>query len=72
MINNLLRVTVISVALSVAIKFGAPLLEIPANNTTATIGVLLPVLLIAIILGWRHKSDSSTAQHLEKSIEIKD
>jgi hypothetical protein len=73
MSNTLLRVTIISMALSVAIKFGAPLLEIPANNTTATIGVLLPVLLIAIILGWQQmKQDSSTAQHLEKSIEIED
>jgi hypothetical protein len=73
MINNLLRVTIISVALSVAIKFGAPLLEIPANNTTATIGVLLPVVLIAIILGWQQmKQDSAAAPHLAKSIEIED
>ena len=71
--NTLLPVTIISVSLSVAIKFGAPLLKIPANNTTATIGVLLPVVLIAIILGWQQiKQNSAAAQHLKKSIEIED
>jgi membrane protein implicated in regulation of membrane protease activity len=53
MINNLLRVTLISLSLSAAIKFGAPLLEIPTNNTTATIGVFLPVILVALSLVWR-------------------
>jgi hypothetical protein len=71
--NTLLRVSIISVSLSMAIKFGAPFLKIPANNTTATIGVLLPVVLIAIILGWQqNKQNSAAAQQLEKSIEIED
>jgi membrane protein implicated in regulation of membrane protease activity len=60
MINNLLRVTLISLGLSAAIKFGAPLLEIPTNNTTATIGVLLPVLLVALTLVWRQVSKKSS------------
>jgi membrane protein implicated in regulation of membrane protease activity len=53
MINNLLRVILISLSLSAAIKYGAPLLEIPTNNTNATIGVFLPVLLVALSLVWR-------------------
>jgi hypothetical protein len=60
MTNTLLRVTLVSVALSVAIKFGAPLLKIPANNTTATIGVLLPVLLVAFTLWWRQIQKNSS------------
>jgi membrane protein implicated in regulation of membrane protease activity len=53
MINNLLRVIFISLSLSAAIKYGAPLLKIPTNNTNATIGVFLPVLLVALSLVWR-------------------
>jgi membrane protein implicated in regulation of membrane protease activity len=60
MINNLLRVALISLGLSAAIKFGAPLLEIPTNNTTATIGVFLPVLLVALSLVWRQVQKKST------------
>jgi membrane protein implicated in regulation of membrane protease activity len=60
MINNLLRVTIVSLSLSAAIKFGAPLLKIPTNNTTATIGVFLPVLLVALSLVWRQLQTKST------------
>jgi membrane protein implicated in regulation of membrane protease activity len=60
MTNTLLRVTLISIALSAAIKFGAPLLAIPANNTTATIGVLVPVLLVALTLWWRQIQKNSS------------
>jgi membrane protein implicated in regulation of membrane protease activity len=60
MINNLLRVILISLSLSAAIKYGAPLLEIPGNNATATIGVFLPVLLVALSLVWRQIQKKST------------
>jgi membrane protein implicated in regulation of membrane protease activity len=60
MLNNLLRITLISVSLSAAIKYAAPLLEIPMNNTTATIGVFLPVLLVALSLVWRQIQNKST------------
>ncbi len=53
LVSTLLRVIVLSTLISIAIKFGAPQLAIPANTATATIGVFGPVLLIAIILGWR-------------------
>ena len=53
LVSTLLRVIILSTIISIAIKFGAPQLAIPANTTTATIGVFLPVLLIAIVLGWR-------------------
>jgi hypothetical protein len=48
----LLRVLVLSLAISCGIVFGGPLLNIPANTTTATIGVLLPSLVLAVLLGW--------------------
>jgi membrane protein implicated in regulation of membrane protease activity len=60
MSSTLLRVILLSLGLSVAIKFGAPFLEIPTNNTTATIGVFLPVLLVALTLSWRHINKKST------------
>jgi hypothetical protein len=60
MINTLLRVTIVSLSLSAAIKFGAPLLKISTNNTTATIGVFLPVLLVALSLVWRQLQTKST------------
>jgi hypothetical protein len=53
LVSTILRVIILSTIISIAIKFGAPQLAIPATTTTATIGVFLPVLLIAIILGWR-------------------
>jgi hypothetical protein len=53
LVSTLLRVVLLSALISIAIKFGAPLLAIPVNTTTATIGVFLPVLLVAIALGWR-------------------
>jgi membrane protein implicated in regulation of membrane protease activity len=49
----------VSVLFSVTIKYAAPLLTIPTNNTTATIGVFLPVLVIAIILWWRQSQNNA-------------
>jgi membrane protein implicated in regulation of membrane protease activity len=56
------QLVLVSIGFSAFIKYGAPLLEIPTNNTTATIGVFLPVLLIAIILWWRQKQQNSSIE----------
>jgi hypothetical protein len=56
--TTLLRVMVLSIALSCGIVYGGPLLNIPANTTTATIGVFLPSLVLALLLGWWQISDS--------------
>jgi hypothetical protein len=57
--TTLLRVMVPSIAISCGIVFWGPLLNIPANTTTATIGVLLPFLVLTLLLGWWQISDSS-------------
>jgi hypothetical protein len=57
--TTLLRVMVPSIAISCGIVYGGPLLNIPANTTTATIGVFLPSLVLALLLGWWQISDSS-------------
>jgi hypothetical protein len=49
----------VSVLFSVTIKYAAPRLIIPTSNTTATIGVFLPVLAIALILWWRQGNSAS-------------
>jgi hypothetical protein len=51
-ITLILRVVVLSTALACAIVYGAPLLAVPANATTATIGVFLPPVALALLLGW--------------------
>jgi hypothetical protein len=49
----LLRVFGLSALISCGIVFGAPLLNIPANTTTATIGVFLLPGTLALLLWWR-------------------
>jgi hypothetical protein len=62
LVSTCLRVIILSTVISIAIKFGAPQLAIPANATTATIGVFLPVLLIAIVLGVATKASGYTSE----------
>ena len=49
----LLKIFVISTAISFAINYGGPFLNIPATSVNASIFVFLPTLVMAIILGWR-------------------
>jgi hypothetical protein len=54
----LLRVLVLSAAISCGIVYGGPLLNIPANTTTATIGVLLPSLVLGMLMGWWQSTEN--------------
>lgn len=49
----IVKVLVLSAGVSVAIKYLAPFLAIPATDTNALIGVLLPTIVMGLILGWR-------------------
>ena len=49
----LLKVLLLSVSLSLLIKYGAPSLHISTTNLKALITVLLPSVGMAIALGWR-------------------
>lgn len=59
MLNFLLKVFGLSALLSVAIKYGGPLLNIPATNAGATLAVCLPSTVLAIVLGWRWQRQRS-------------
>ncbi len=41
-----------SVAIALVIKYVGPKLPIPATATTAWVGVLLPTVVMAVLLGW--------------------
>ncbi|MBF2002957.1 MAG: hypothetical protein IGS50_07585 [Synechococcales cyanobacterium C42_A2020_086] len=52
-LNVILKVMLASLALAVAIKYGGPMLPIPASAPVALTLVLLPTLLMGIALVWR-------------------
>jgi membrane protein implicated in regulation of membrane protease activity len=49
----ILKVFLMSIALSFAIKYGGPFLSIPPTNFNALIAVFSPTIILAAILGWR-------------------
>jgi len=49
----ILKVFLMSIALSLAIKYGGPSLSIPSSNAIALIAVLTPSLILAAILSWK-------------------
>lgn len=55
MINFLLKVFLLSAAISVLIKYFGPNLSIPATTTNAIAIVVLPTLIMAITLLWRYQ-----------------
>lgn len=49
----ILKVLLISAGLSILIKYGGPILSIPATPTNALTLVFVPTLIMAIALLWR-------------------
>ncbi|WP_162182991.1 hypothetical protein [Neosynechococcus sphagnicola] len=54
------KVLLLSVLLSLLIKYGGKLLPLNATSTTAAIAVVVPTLIMAAILGWRARRFSIT------------
>jgi hypothetical protein len=54
-ITFVLKVLLLSAGLAVAIRYLAPLLNVPATAVTALVMVLVPMLIVAIGLGWRSR-----------------
>ncbi|HAN75048.1 MAG TPA: hypothetical protein DCQ51_20840 [Planktothrix sp. UBA8407] len=52
-ITFLLKVLLLSLGLSVLIKFVGPLLAIPTSSTLAGITVCLPSVILALLFSWR-------------------
>jgi hypothetical protein len=55
----LLKLLLLSTALSFAIKYLAPHLHIPMTTTNVLITITLPSLILALLLLWRGRSPSS-------------
>jgi membrane protein implicated in regulation of membrane protease activity len=53
MIGLIAEVFVLSAALSIAIKYGAPALPLAPTTANALIAVWLPAAIAATMLGWR-------------------
>ncbi|NJP10645.1 MAG: hypothetical protein HC866_15195 [Leptolyngbyaceae cyanobacterium RU_5_1] len=53
MTGFILKILVLSGLISIAIKYGGPLLPISGTPAIALIAVLSPTILMAIALGWR-------------------
>ncbi|NJK69416.1 MAG: hypothetical protein HC789_23555 [Microcoleus sp. CSU_2_2] len=49
----ILKVFLMSIALTLTIKYGGPILSIPSSNAIALIAVFTPSMIIAALLGWR-------------------
>lgn len=52
-ITFLLKVLLLSLGLSVLIKFIGPLLSIPASSAIALVAVCLPSVILAMLFSWR-------------------
>lgn len=49
----ILKVLILSALISLLIKYGGPLLDLPATATSALVAVLLPSVVVGLLLGWR-------------------
>jgi hypothetical protein len=52
------KILIASLILSLAIKYLAPLANIPGNNLTTLISVFLPPVVLGLTLGWRSISSN--------------
>jgi hypothetical protein len=50
----IIKILLLSIALSLLIKYGGRYLSLEATTTTALTVVLLPSMIIGLILGWRY------------------
>ncbi|WP_245939881.1 hypothetical protein [Stenomitos frigidus] len=66
MIGLIFKVLVLSVGLSIAIKYGAPALAIPPTTTSVLIAVWLPAVIAALTLGWRWQQGRNGRQNGER------
>jgi membrane protein implicated in regulation of membrane protease activity len=62
----LLKVLILSLGLSVFIKFIGPLLSVPESSVLAAITVCLPSVILAVFLSWRLKQHSQQPESLGK------
>jgi hypothetical protein len=52
-IGFILKVLLVSTILSLLVKYGGRILSIPPTPTNASIAILIPPILMALVLWWR-------------------
>jgi hypothetical protein len=52
-IGFILKVVLVSTILSLLVKYGGRILSIPPTPTNASIAILIPPILMALVLWWR-------------------
>ncbi|HEY9698489.1 MAG TPA: hypothetical protein V6D10_14595 [Trichocoleus sp.] len=52
---TILKIFLLSAAISFAIKYLAPSLNVPVSSVIALVAVLSPTIIMAIVLAWRSK-----------------
>lgn len=57
MIGLIVKVFVLSTALSIAIKYGAPVLPLAPTTANVLLAVWLPAAIAAVVLGWRWRQE---------------
>ena len=62
----ILKVLILSVGVSILIKYAAPSLPIPPTSLNALIGVMTPTIALAIALWWRAEGRGVSEQGKEK------
>ncbi len=62
----LLKVLILSLGLSIFIKFIGPLLSVPESSVIAGIAVCLPSVILAVLLSWRMRQHSQQPESLVK------
>ena len=51
----ILKIILLSLTLSLLIKYAGPFFLVPATSVSAILGITIPPLAIAIILAWRQR-----------------
>ena len=49
------KIVLLSLILSLLIKYAGPFLSVPATSVSVILGITLPTLAMAIILAWRQR-----------------
>lgn len=62
MVSVVIKVLLASVALSCAIKYGGPLLGVPATGAAALAIVLAPAATVAAVLAWRSQRGATATR----------
>ena len=64
---DIIKILILSLILSIAIKYGGQAVAIAPTQTNVLLGILLPPVLMAIALAWRKVNQSKSLQKNPRS-----